>query len=40
MKKKTENTESNIRHRSTFAILFYINRTKYVRTGLASCYAK
>ena len=28
MKKKSEHADKTIRHRSTFAILFYINRTK------------
>ena len=40
MKKKTENTESNIRHRSTFAILFYINRTKIRKDGTCQLLCK
>lgn len=40
MRKKTENTESNIRHRSTFAILFYINRTKIRKDGTCQLLCK
>ena len=40
MKKKTENTESNIRHRSTFAILFYINCTKIRKDGTCQLLCK
>lgn len=32
--------KQNTKHRSTFAVLFYINRTKYARTGCASCCAR
>ena len=32
MKEKINNTE--IRHRSTFAVLFYINRTKVRKDGM------
>ena len=33
MKKKSEHADKTIRHRSTFAILFYINRTKMRKDG-------
>lgn len=38
MKKNTEN--QNIKHRSTFAILFYINRTKVRKDGMCQLLCK
>ena len=38
MKEKINNTE--IRHRSTFAVLFYINRTKVRKDGTCQLLCK
>ena len=40
MKKKSEHTDNTIRHRSTFAILFYINRTKMRKDGTCQLLCK
>ena len=36
MKKEADNNNGNVKHRSTFAILFYINRTKVRKDGMLS----
>ena len=38
MKKNTENND--IKHRSTFAVLFYINRTKVRKDGTCQLLCK
>ena len=40
MKKEMENTDRNKKHRSTFAILFYINRTKIRKDGTCQLLCK
>lgn len=40
MKKKSEHADKTIRHRSTFAILFYINRTKMRKDGTCQLLCK
>lgn len=40
MKKDMENTDRNKKHRSTFAILFYINRTKIRKDGTCQLLCK
>ena len=40
MKKEMENTDRNKKHRSTFAILFYINRTKIRMDGTCQLLCK
>ena len=40
MKKKSEHTDNTIKHRSTFAILFYINRTKMRKDGTCQLLCK
>ena len=40
MKKETDNNNRNIKHRSTFAILFYINRTKVRKDGTCQLLCK
>lgn len=40
MGKKTRHADTNVKHRSTFAILFYINRTKMRKNGTCQLLCK
>ncbi len=40
MKKEADNNNGNVKHRSTFAILFYINRTKVRKDGMCQLLCK